>query len=321
MTETSFSPDFAPPAAAAPPRAQKALKARRQPILRALRSDRWTAWHGVAALVMAALGVWATREAWSDIFHIAANDDEYSHVFLVPVVMAWMVWVRRMRFRHCKPSATLIGPLVAAAGWGISLYGFYNGHQSLWHGGSVLVVLGCVLAVLGKHALFSFFPAVAVLVFLIPVPGVIRHRIALPLQEWTAQLAHTLMQILGAEVERWGNMLVVNNERVTIAEACNGVRGVFALVLVGYAFSFGLPLRNSVRILILLASPAVTIFCNVLRILPTAWLYGYHSERVGNLFHDVAGWLMLPLAFLLLLGILKVVRWATVPVMKYTLAA
>ena len=99
--------------------------------------------------------------------------------------------------------------------------------------------------------------------------------------------------------------------------------GIFALLLVSYSFGFGLPLRNSVRFLVLLASPLATIFCNVLRILPTAWLYGHYqeNENIGRIFHDAAGWAMLPVAFLALLGIIKVMRWAMIPVMKYTLAS
>jgi len=76
-----------------------------------------------------------------------------------------------------------------------------------------------------------------------------------------------------------------------------------------------------VRFLLVLASPLATIFCNLLRILPTAWLHGYRSESTALAFHDTAGWLMLPVAFLLLLGIIKVLRWAMIPVMRYTLAS
>ncbi len=113
----------------------------------------------------------------------------------------------------------------------------------------------------------------------------------------------------------------LNNQPVNIAEACNGLRMVFALVLITYAFCFGLPLRNSVRFFLLAASPLATIFCNVLRILPTIWIYGYHGKAVGNLFHTYSGWLMLPISFLMLLAIIKVLRWAMIPVMRYTLAS
>lgn len=285
------------------------------------RVDRWTPWHGIAAGLMAVLGVLATWDAWADIYDWARADEEYSHILLVPVVAAWMVWVRRHRLRYCKPHNTAMGFAVAIIGWAATTIGFYTGTQSLWHGGAVLVVIGCAMSVLGKHMLFRFLPAVAVLIFLIPVPGMIRQRIAMPLETWTAQASQLAFDLIGITVTRHGNMLTLNNHPVNIAEACNGLRMVFALALIGYAFCFGLPLRNSVRIIILAFSPVATIICNVVRILPTIWIYGNYEGETGEIFHNLSGWLMLPISFLMLLALIKVLRWAMIPVMKYTLAS
>ena len=290
-------------------------------VARPRRAGRWTARQVVGAIAMGALGVLATFPEWADIFLHATKDMEYSHIWLVPVVAACMVWVRRLRFRHCRPTGQTVGVAIAAAGWAISAVGFYNGVQSFRHGGAVLVVLGCVLCVLGKHALFRFFPAVAVLVFLVPVPGRIRQEIAIPLQNWTAALSQAVLETCGMPVERSGNVLSVNGTDVGIVEACNGLRMVWPLILMSYAFSFGLPLRNWVRLLLLLASPLAAIFCNVVRILPTVWLYGYQSRGLADAFHEYSGWLMLGVSFLLLMGIIRLLRWAAIPVMRYTLAA
>ncbi|HSV14196.1 MAG TPA: exosortase/archaeosortase family protein [Tepidisphaeraceae bacterium] len=288
---------------------------------RLFRSDRWTLAHVFAATVMAAIGVAVTWPAWANIYHIASRDEESSHVFLVPVVALWMLWARRVRFRYCKPTGTILGPILVGVGWAISSFGFYHGIQSFWHGGAVIVVLGCIVAVLGKHAILRFLPVVAVLAFLVPVPGEIRLRVALPLQNWTARIEQTMFEVLGTEVVRSGNQLTINGVPVHIIEACNGLRMVFALILVSYAFSYGLPLRNSVRIVILLVSPIAAIFCNLIRILPTVWLYGNASRAVATAFHDYSGWLMLPIALLMLLGIIRLLRWAMIPVMRYTLAS
>src|SRR5438132_10888964 len=129
-------------------------------LLTTLKTERLNGWHVVAAVGMAALGVLATLDAWKDMFLIAFNDEEYSHIFIVPLVALWMIWVRRMRFRHCKPSGTIIGPVIVLVGWLISSFGFNHKYQSLWHGGSVIIVLGCMLSVLGKNVLFRFFPAI-----------------------------------------------------------------------------------------------------------------------------------------------------------------
>ena len=191
---------------------------------------------------------------------------------------------------------------------------------SFWHGGSVLVVLGCVVSVLGKQAIFRFLPVVAVLVFLVPVPGEVRLRVALPLQNWTAHIEAGVFDVLGADVTRSGNQLIYDGQPIQIIEKCNGLRMVFGLILVSYAFAFSLPLRNRVRLLILLVSPFAAILCNLIRILPTVWVYGRTTDRYADAFHVYSGWLMLGVALLLLLGVLRVLRWAMIPVMRYTLA-
>lgn len=286
-----------------------------------IKFDRLTPTHGLAALLMGVVAIVVTREVWADIHFIASRDEEYSHVFLVPLVAVWLVWVRRVRFRHCPVSGTLLGPLLTAVGWAVSQHGFSHGMQSLWHGGALLVVIGAILSVLGKHVLFRFLPALVVLVFLVPFPGEQRQMIALPLQAWTAQISKVLLDLMRVETEISGNTLTINGVPVMIAEACNGMRLVFPLLLVAYAFAYGLPLRNGVRLVILAAAPLTALTCNVLRTLPTIWLYGRNNELVARQFHDWSAWAMLPLAFLVLLALLRLLRWAALPVERYTLAS
>lgn len=289
--------------------------------MRYVKTERWTMTHLFVALLLALASMWVTREAWLDIFALAYTDDEYSHIWLVPIVFAWLMWVRRARIRTCRPTAMLLGPIILAGGWALFLAGFYQGIQSFWHGGAVLMMIGAGVSVLGKHLLFRFMPAILVLAFMVPVPGRIRQEIAIPLQDQTAAISEQALLLFTDKVERSGNLLKVDGEEVAVAEACNGLRMVFGLILVSYAFSFGLPLRNSVRLIILLLSPGAAILCNVIRILPTAWIYGSPNwQQYGDFFHEASGWAMLPLSFGLLYLVISVLRWAMIPVERYPLA-
>ena len=49
--------------------------------------------------------------------------------------------------------------------------------------------------------------------------------------------------------------------------------------------------------LILGLSPLSALACNVLRLVPTVWLYGHVQPDAAEMFHDYSGWLMLPIAF------------------------
>ncbi len=280
----------------------------------------WTPKHIAGALAMVAIGVMVTYKPWADMYFIATRDEEASQMWLVFPVAAWLVWVRRGRLRGCRPSGSLLGPLIVAIGWLFSLIGFYRSVQAFWHFGAVLVPLGGFLSVVGRDLVRRFLPAFLVLVFLVPIPGRIRQAISGPMMQVTAAVTQQASDFLGVPVDRSGNQLCINNRPVNIEEACNGLRMVFSLLLVSYAFAFGEPLRNYVRLLIVLASPISAIVCNVVRMVPTIWMYGYAPVEYANRFHDMAGWIMLIVAFLLLMSIIRVLQWTLLPVRRFVLA-
>ena len=283
------------------------------------------------ALLLAAVGVALTWEAWAEIYAIASRDNEYTHIFLVPLLSLWLIWVRRMRIGRLRVTGNLLGPILVLVGWALSYWGFNYSRTAAFHAGAVVTVVGCVVSALGRQVVFRFMPAVAVLLFLVPMPDQWRQLIAQPLQQWTASIAHVLLDLMHVDTTLYANTLAINGERVNFLEACNGMRLVFPLLLIAYAFAFALPLRGWVRVVVILSSPIIALTCNVLRTLPTIWLYGRAGDLHGadyksahdlaEHFHDYSGWLMLPLSFVLLLGLIALLRWMMVPVERYTLAS
>lgn len=283
----------------------------------------WHGWSRRRLLIAAALGLAAIlvcHRAWADILSIALQDEESAYILLVPIVVLWLAVVRRDRIRHCRPRGEWIGPAIVALGWGMSWYGFTRGYQAFWQGGAVLVLIGAVLSALGVRVLWRFLPVFVAMMFVVPVPGRVRSAVAIPLQTATAEATQTMLDIVGVEVARSGNLLYLNNLPVEIAETCNGMRMAFALVLVSYAFAFATPLKGYVRALILLMSPLAAIGLNVVRLAPTVLLYAHADLGLARTFDRVSGWLMLLLAFLLLVGIIRILRWAMLPVSRFTLA-
>ncbi len=300
-------------------------------VTRAVRHNRLNGLRLLAAGLLLVVGLVACIDAWREIFlEYAWGNEEYTHIFVVPFVAALLIYVRRMRLRHFQVCGTMMGPLLVATGLAMSFTGYQRGVQVMLHGGAVIVALGCVVSVLGKNTILRFLPAVLVLAFLIPVPGKVRLEIAINLQNWTAQIAHILLNTIGFPTEVTGSTLAINGRPVIIAEACNGMRSVFLLLLLAYAFAFALPLRNSVRLMLLLVSPLVALASNVVRTLPTILMYGYAPDWFDNpetgawlamQFHNVAGWAMYVVSFLIWLGIVWLLRWTMLPIQRYTLAS
>ena len=268
-----------------------------------------------------AIGLWLNRQPLADIISIGQHDQEQSHIFLAPIVAAWLLWLRRSRLRYIMVKPSFLGPLVGCFGWLMSWWGFETGTQIAWHGGALLSLVGILLSMTGSTPLYLFAPVFAVLTFMLPVPGEIRHRIALPLQELATNVTYSMLQVIGVNTIKSGNVLIINGEQVAVGEACNGMRMVFALTLVVYAFAFGTPLKSGTRVTLLILSPAIAMVCNVLRLVPTSLIFGYGDIETAHRFHDMAGWVMLPLAMGILWFILRTVRWLEFPVTQLRLAS
>jgi len=273
---------------------------------------------GVIAAIVAFL---LMIRSWLDIINIGIRDEESGHVLLVPIVVIWLVWVRRGRLSRWSAEPSWLGPIFVGIGWFAWSFGYrQNNIHTLWHGGAILAALGAFLSFAGKGLLRKFFPAVAVLIFMIPVASARRHQIAAPLQTATATVTQATCETFGMHVDRSGSLLMINGHDVAVAEACNGMRMVLTLFLVCYVMAFTSALHLYVRLLVLLASPLVAVCCNVIRLTPTVWMFGNTSRETAERFHDISGWVMLFVAFFVLTGIVKVLKWARLPVGPYTLA-
>ncbi len=284
---------------------------------RSRRKERWGTAHAATLAGLVALAVVVGWGAWRDIAWYALRDPEQSHVLLALPLAAWMFWLRRRRLRYARPGASWWGLGVIAAAAGIGWLGYATATDVLWHLGALGLVLGAVVAALGPRFVMLFRPALLALVFLIPVPGLIRQQVSLPLQRMSAHAAEFVFDVFAVPASRAGNSLSINGVDVTVAEACNGMRMVTALAVVAFAFIFSTTMRPGVRLLILAVTPFAALLVNVARLVPTVLMYGYAEHDAAELFHDVSGWLGLLLAFGIFWAFMGLLRWLEVPVQTY----
>ncbi|MDX2116374.1 MAG: exosortase/archaeosortase family protein [Planctomycetota bacterium] len=277
----------------------------------------WTFSDGVMIAALVGLALVATWSVWQDIFALALRSDESSYILLAPGVALWLAWLRRERLRFCHPRATPAFVLVLLAGWGFMAIGQERSVDLARDFGALMIVLGSVFLIAGPSLLLRFAAAWSALLFVVPVPGRIRHLIAVPLQQVSAEATRAVLELFAVPIERHGNLLVINGAEVAIAEACNGMRMVAAMALIAFAFVFSFPMRVWARVLILALSPLVAILVNVIRLVPTTLLYGSASADTANTFHDLAGWAVLGVAIGVMWLFLALMRYLELPVTAY----
>ncbi|MCA9289701.1 MAG: exosortase/archaeosortase family protein [Phycisphaerales bacterium] len=277
-------------------------------------------WQVPALAGLLGAAAWMQRDALLDIWAIGSGVTDQSHILMAPLVAAYLFWLRRSRLRSTPLVASPLGPVLVVVGWLMTWGGVEINMDIARHFGALVTLLGAIVSVTGLQVVRRFAPAFLAMLFVLPVPGSVRHVIAIPLQGLATSVTHSMLDFMAIPVVRNGFVLSINGEPVAIGEACNGMRMVFALWLVVYAFAFSLPLRTGTRLLLLGMSPVVALLANVIRLIPTSIVFGYGSIEQAELFHDVAGWVMLCAAVLLLIGTVRLIRWLDLPVTRYRLA-
>jgi exosortase len=195
---------------------------------------------------------------------------------------------------------------------GLAARAFFHERGNTWNESATLlvVVAGLALARLGWRTMRKVWPAVAVLVFLYPLPPQINSALSQPLQSLATTLSCGLLRLTGLWVMPEGNVILVGNQRLEVAVACNGLSMLMSLAATVAATASLVPMASWKRVVLLPSIIPIALASNVLRIAATAWCYYLFGAKVGSEYaHDLAGWLMMPMAMLLVALELGVMSW------------
>jgi exosortase len=262
--------------------------------------------HGAVVLLSAALVIGSYHAALIAMARRWVGDAEYTHGLLVPLFSLYLLWHRRDLLAKGVGAPSWWGALFLVAGIALRLLGLYA-YVDFLIGLSLLPVLVglCVLAG-GWKALSWAWPGILFLIFMIPLPYRAEKLLALPLQH-SATLASTyVLQTLGFPALAEGNVILIDETRINVVEACSGLS--MLLTFLALATATVLVSRRPVldKVLVLLATVPVGLGCNVVRISATGALHELLGSQTAHLvFHDLAGWLMMPLAVAILLAALR----------------
>jgi len=89
-------------------------------------------------------------------------------------------------------------------------------------------------------------------------------------------------------------------DHLLVGEICGGLRSLIALLAFGALMAYISKTRNWARMIILLCSAPIAIIANVFRIFLLCVVgYYYGSHVAAGTFHDVSGYLIFVVAFIL----------------------
>lgn len=236
----------------------------------------------------------------SDWIHLP----DFSHGFLIPIVSLYFVYERRKTLSVLSPSSNWAGLGLIIFGILLLLLGNLATEYFTMRFSMLMVFGGIILFLLGKEFFKILLFPLIFLIFMIPIPSILMDRITFPMQLFASKVAAITLYLIGIPVLREGNVMLLANTSLEVAEACSGIRSLISLLALSIVFAYLSQKETWKRILLVLSTFPIAIIANAARVSGTGILAHHYGDKVAQgFFHGFSGWILFVVAFVCLFAV------------------
>src|SRR6185295_4580257 len=221
-----------------------------------------------------------------------STDEDVGHGFFVPVVAGYIAWQRRSELLSVELSPSWWG--VAVMGWGIlqGFLGMLSAELFLQRTSVLISLVGLLLLIGGIPLIRALLFPLLLLPFMIPIPSVIYNQITFPLQLFASSVAESVLGFIGIPVFREGNILELASQKLSVAEACSGIRSLLSLTFLSVIYAYFFDRKVWMRWALLIGTIPIAILANAGRVTVTGILSEIDTELAHGFFHLLEGWII-----------------------------
>jgi exosortase len=240
---------------------------------------------------------------WPGLLNAKAswNDPQYSHGWFVPLFSVILLFAWRRPIEPVSVSARIAGLAFLVGSFAVRLCAARYRIVTIDMYTFVPATAG-VFLLSGGWSMFRWaWAPIGFMIFMYPLPDEATRYLLGPLQRIATIVSAYALQTMGIDAVREGNQIVLGELHLGVVDACSGLRMLtifialsVALVLVGRRDWWE-------NIAIIASAVPIALAVNSIRITVTALLYQVSSSEIADMvFHDLAGWVMMPMALSML---------------------
>jgi exosortase len=242
---------------------------------------------------------WASWPTFADLARRWSADPQTSHGVVVPVLAVAVLLFRRKMIAFGPGAWWSVPFFVAGAVFRVLEARYFFP----WFGPFSLVptLAGVTLVAGGWPLLRWAWPGLTMLLLMLPLPFTVEACLSWPLQKTATGAATYILQTLGQPAYAEGNVIYIDEHQIGVLEACNGLGMLVAFFSLSTAMAIVINRPWIDRLVVFLSAIPIAVVMNLVRVSAIGFAHVTLGSRVANgIFHDVAGWLMMPSALLAL---------------------
>jgi exosortase len=228
------------------------------------------------------------------------TDEDMGHGFFVPILAAYIAWQSREEFLAAPAKQSWWGfALVIYAGIQL-LIATMGAELFLARTAIIFSLIGSIWFVNGTKRLRVLAFPLFLLFFMVPIPAIVYNRITFPLQLVASRAAEWGLMTIGIPVFREGNVLELAGQKLSVVEACSGIRSLLTLSFLSLVYGYFFEKRIWMKVLLFFATVPIAILANAARVTLTGVLSEYKPELAHGFFHSASGWVIFMVALVIL---------------------
>jgi exosortase len=251
-------------------------------------------WPVIWTALLLAIAFWPILTAMAGSWFDPRVDME--HGIIVPFAAAYMAWTKRESLARIPAKPARWALLIV--GWGAMQAIIGTLAQWVWVSRMAFLIslVGSLLALKGARVVRELAYPLFTLTLMVAPPTFVYERITLPLQLLASRLAEVSLEALGYSVLRTGNVLEMAGIKMSVEEACSGIRALIALYFMCVLYNFFVVPEKWIRVALMIGVAPVAILGNTLRIVATGVASRYDPSLMHGGVHDTFGYVSVILA-------------------------
>jgi exosortase len=240
------------------------------------------------------------------------DNPQYSHGWIVPLFAVGLLFWWRQPIGEVTTSARLAGLGLLVGSFAVRLFFARYRVITLDMYTFVPALAGGFLLGGGWKTLRWAWAPIAFLIFMYPLPEGSQRWLLGPLQTVATVASTFALQTFGFDAFREGNQITLGGHQLNVVDACSGLRMLTIFVALSVALVL---LGNRERwenALVIASAFPIALIVNAIRITVTGMMYTVDAELADKIFHDWAGYFMMPLALGMLFFEQQILAWLVV---------
>jgi exosortase len=144
---------------------------------------------------------------------------------------------------------------------------------------------------------------------MVPLPTVVYNQITFPLQLFASAVAERSLEVLNIPVLRDGNILELASQKLSVAEACSGIRSLLSLSFLSLVYAYFFDRKVWMRWVLLIATIPIAIIANSARVTLTGVFSEIDPSLAEGFFHEAEGWVIFVVALVILVVVHQVLNF------------